>query len=230
VAFSPEDAEELGRAVPGARRKIQCLGPAVRCRDLVAPEVRRRLRAKWGLDPEGVVLVFAGNLDYPPNAEALEILARDVAPRLRRAAPRLQFVVAGAGGQAASAAADPMFRYAGHVTDDQLAELLQLADIVPAPMQRGSGVSIKILEAMGAGTAVVTTPAGTRGLQVEAGRHLLVAADPEEMASEITRLAADEPRRRSLGMNGRHYVLEHHAPEHVAAVYSRIYDEILCRG
>jgi glycosyltransferase involved in cell wall biosynthesis len=70
---------------------------------------------------------------------------------------------------------------------------------VVVPILTGAGIRVKIVEAMSAGRAIVSTSRGWEGLaHVEPGRHLLVADDPREFAEETIRLLRDRELRERL--------------------------------
>ncbi|MEW6744795.1 MAG: glycosyltransferase family 4 protein [Planctomycetota bacterium] len=227
VAFAAEDRRLLAQHHKLGSEKVVRIPAPAGLTPAVGSEARRALRDKWGIPPEAAVLLFVGHLDYRPNAEALEVLRNELAPPLARARERVIFLIVGRGGVASPARHDPMFRFTGLVSDTALTELLQIADIVPAPIQQGSGVSIKVLEALGAGCAVVTTTAGIRGLDVSPGHELLVEDEIDGFARAVATLLGSVERRRELGEHGRRYVTARHSPDAVATLYERIYERLV---
>jgi glycosyltransferase involved in cell wall biosynthesis len=72
------------------------------------------------------------------------------------------------------------------------------------PILAGAGIRVKIVEAMAAGRAVVSTPLGCEGLPgLEAGRHLLVAEQPRAFADAALRLLGDEALRERMAREAR---------------------------
>jgi glycosyltransferase involved in cell wall biosynthesis len=65
---------------------------------------------------------------------------------------------------------------------------------------------IKLLEALSAGTPVVTTTLGSQGLDAENGRHLLVADSAEALAGCILQLLDDPVLAERLGTEGERLV------------------------
>ncbi|GIX08223.1 MAG: hypothetical protein KatS3mg115_2626 [Candidatus Poribacteria bacterium] len=76
---------------------------------------------------------------------------------------------------------------------------------------------MKILEAMAAGKAIVSTAIGCEGLEVEPGRDLIVADEPEAFARAIVRLIREPSLRRSLGEAARKRALERYDWRPIAA-------------
>jgi glycosyltransferase involved in cell wall biosynthesis len=98
--------------------------------------------------------------------------------------------------------------FAGHVSDERLAELYAGAAVVCVP-SRAEGFGLPVLEAMAAGVPVVASdlPA-TR----EVGGDdvaFVPADDPEALATALGNLLADEGRRAVLGASGRHRAAAH---------------------
>ena len=71
-----------------------------------------------------------------------------------------------------------------------------------APMDVGTGVKNKLLEAMACATACVTTPLGTRGMDVVDGDQLLIRESTDDMAAAVTALLADPGARGRPGRQG----------------------------
>jgi len=60
------------------------------------------------------------------------------------------------------------------------------------PLLSGSGIRVKIIEAMSAGKTVVTTSVGAQGIDYTDGENLLIANTPEEFARQIKRCLDDD--------------------------------------
>ena len=77
-------------------------------------------------------------------------------------------------------------------------------------LRMGSGTRLKILQAMAAGCAVLSTSIGAAGLNDEVRGALEIADDADDFAQAIAALLWDETRRRALGARalaaaGKHY-------------------------
>jgi glycosyltransferase involved in cell wall biosynthesis len=62
---------------------------------------------------------------------------------------------------------------------------------------------LKVLEAFAAKRALVSTPVGVEGLEVEGGREVLLEEDPEAFAAAVVRLFDDRGLRARLAGAGR---------------------------
>jgi glycosyltransferase involved in cell wall biosynthesis len=81
--------------------------------------------------------------------------------------------------------------------------------LYPAP--RGSGMKVKVLEAMVCGVPVVTTPAGAEGIDPTDG--VVVCETPEALVEASARLLADPQERARRGAAAREAFLARYAPE-----------------
>jgi glycosyltransferase involved in cell wall biosynthesis len=153
-------------------------------------------------------LLYVGNLTYGPNAEAAELLAREILPHVRRLTGRtVGAVLAGrfeAGGRVEALGACDGVEVRGHV--DDLDDVYARADVAVVPLERGSGTRIKLLEALAAGVPVVTTAVGAAGLGAEHGRHLLIADNAGDLAAAAAQVLLDERLAGELARQGRAFV------------------------
>jgi glycosyltransferase involved in cell wall biosynthesis len=83
---------------------------------------------------------------------------------------------------------------------------LHAATLLLAPIRLGAGTRTKILEAMAAGLAVVTTPTGLEGIEAVAEEHVRVADTPGALAREALDLLARPEARRRLAAAARRLV------------------------
>jgi glycosyltransferase involved in cell wall biosynthesis len=65
-------------------------------------------------------------------------------------------------------------------------------DVMVVPLLSGSGVRVKIIEAMAMGKAVITTSVGAEGIDCEDGKHLLIA-DTADAFSHQMQFLLDSP-------------------------------------
>ncbi|MGD9904510.1 MAG: glycosyltransferase [Vicinamibacterales bacterium] len=164
-------------------------------------------------------LLFLGGLHWPPNADALASFVRDGWPRVRAARPDATLTSVG---RDDSPLVDecrraPGVRLAGWVPD--IDPFVQESRALVVPMRAGSGMRVKILDAMARGLPVVTTSVGCEGIQAVSGEHLWVADHPDAFADAVVRVLADDALAASLARNARALVL---ARYDVSAVRSAV--------
>jgi glycosyltransferase involved in cell wall biosynthesis len=150
-------------------------------------------------------IVFVGDLRYRPNSDGVAWFCREVLPLIRSLLPNLVFTVVGR----AEGMRRALARYAGVTVTGWVPDTrpyVRRATVSVVPLRSGSGTRFKILEGLAMGAAVVSTTAGQEGLEVESGRHLLIADTQADFASAVMRLVGDSGERRRLGMAGRQLV------------------------
>ncbi len=151
-------------------------------------------------------LIFVGHMGVLHNIDAAEHLARDILPLVRQDLPtaRLQIVGAEPGERVRRLADLPGVDVLGHVAN--LNDALNSASLFVAPLRFAAGVQNKVLEAMAAGLAVVTTSCVNEGLLAEDGRHLIIADGAEPTAAAVIALLRDTAQRDALGEAGQRFV------------------------
>jgi glycosyltransferase involved in cell wall biosynthesis len=101
------------------------------------------------------------------------------------------------------------------------------ATLVIAPLIASAGTNIKILEAMAMGKAIVSTPAGVHGLDLEPGHDVVVAATAEEFAAAVRSLLLDPERRRTLERQARATVERLYGWDAIARRQAELYRDLL---
>jgi glycosyltransferase involved in cell wall biosynthesis len=91
---------------------------------------------------------------------------------------------------------------------DDVRPLIAQSWISVVPLHTGGGTRLKILEAMALGTPVVATSKGAEGLDVQSGRHLLIADTPEAFAQSAIRLLKEPELRRQLAKSAYQLIRE----------------------
>jgi glycosyltransferase involved in cell wall biosynthesis len=149
-------------------------------------------------------LVFTGTLSYSPNVGGLRWFANRVWPMVRNRVPdcRLDVVGRDPAPEVSALHGQDGITVVGPVPD--MAPYFTRAHAVVVPVLAGTGIRVKIIEAMAAGRAIVSTSLGSEGLPyLEPNRHLLVADDPGDFATAAARLLQEPELRRRLAGEAR---------------------------
>jgi sugar transferase (PEP-CTERM/EpsH1 system associated) len=137
-------------------------------------------------------IVFIGNLGYFPNIDAASWFAEEVMPLINERLPMSRLKLVGARPAARLrrlAARLPQVDLIGQVPE--VHSYLARAAVAVVPLRSGSGQQLKVLEAMAAGTPVVSTSLSAAGLDAVDGEHLLIADNAATMADAVLRLMSD---------------------------------------
>jgi glycosyltransferase involved in cell wall biosynthesis len=152
-------------------------------------------------------LLFVGSLDTPTNTEALRWFIATCWPAIRTRHPRASLQVIGRrGGPDLVAWLRGQERVSVHTDVVSVHGYLAAAAVALNPMRSGSGVNIKVVEAMAAGAPVVTTRVGGRGLGWTPGRELMVADGATGFTDAVCRLLDMPALAARIGAAGRAFV------------------------
>lgn len=173
----------------------------------------------------GKGLYFIGGLDWLPNREGLRWFMEEIWPIVYKAMPQLQLEIAGrnAPDDFASDLPEGIF-FNGEVPDANAFALEKAICVVP--LLSGSGMKIKIVEALAAGKAVVTTSKGAKGMPEGMDAHLHIADTPADFAALIIRLAGDPDATHEKGMLGQQYVMHTLANSAIAGRLIQFYQTL----
>jgi glycosyltransferase involved in cell wall biosynthesis len=155
-------------------------------------------------------ILFLGAMGRQLNVDAALFFYHRVFPFVRERFPEAQFWVVGGNPPRQLidlCEKDPSLRVTGFVED--IGESYGSAAVFAAPILVGGGIIVKVLDAMAAGVPVVTTTYGNEGIGAVDGEDLLIADSPEDFASEVISLLADETLRRRIGERGKEFVRKH---------------------
>ncbi len=168
-------------------------------------------------------LLFVGALNYPPNIDALEFFGGQLLPSIkRRLSDRVSITIVGRKPVDRATAAAQQMGAQLIANAPSLTPHYQAADIVVVPLRYGGGTRIKILEAMAFGRPVVSSRLGAEGLDVTNGEDILLADSPEDFATAIARLRADQALWQRLVNNARRLVCERYSQQAAEKAWCQI--------
>jgi len=155
-------------------------------------------------------LFHLGSMNWEPNIEAVRILITDIYPKVRKSLPSLKLKIAGSN-MDVKEIDDPENGViaVGFIKD--LENWYQSEGIFVSPIQSGSGVRIKILEALNHGIPVVTTRKGALGIPDEG--QLLIAESNDEIVEKVIDLSSNESLRKELGQKAAQFIRDHYSVE-----------------
>ena len=138
-------------------------------------------------------LLYVGTLNWEANVDGLLWFFEKVWPLVVAQQPGTTMQVVGSKPDprlTAAAAHDNRIHFTGFVED--LEPLFATSRLFLAPLRFGSGIKVKVLNAMCRGLPTITTPVGAEGLAAQHMQHLSITESAEEMAQSILHLMAHE--------------------------------------
>jgi glycosyltransferase involved in cell wall biosynthesis len=183
---------------------------------LVLPFEAEPGRSSGGAAVDGVEpnrrLVFVGHLGRSMVVDAVTWFCDEVLPRIQSDCPGVELEIVGSReDRVQHLAGRPGVRLAGFVRD--VKSRMREAAVMVVPLRAGSGIKIKIVEAMMAGMAIVSTSVGAEGIEVRHGQELMIADDAEGFARCTLDLLRDPARRARLGGAARRFARDRYSSE-----------------
>lgn len=155
--------------------------------------------------PKKYDLLFTGNMSYPPNVECVQFLVSEIMPLIWKEKASVTLVIAGANpGRNLKKLASDKVIFTGWIND--ICEYYDTSRIFIAPMQIGSGLQNKLLEAMSMNLPCITSGLANKSLRAEEGREILIGRSPEEYASLVIQLLENDNKAAEIAGNGHAFV------------------------
>jgi len=144
--------------------------------------------------PGAPLVVFAGNLGYAPNEDAVRHFVRNLWPAIHQTVPRAVFAAVGGWPRSGLRALDNGvdLRIRGYVPS--LEPYLRHATLTVAPLRVASGFQNKIALSLAAGIPVVATPLALRWLPKEAQGGVTAREADRSFAEAVIDLLAQPAR------------------------------------
>ena len=161
-------------------------------------------------------LVFTGNMAYPPNAKAAVYIVKKILPIIHKTMPDVNLLLAGAKPDKSVLNLDSeKVKVAGWVND--MRESYAKAKIFIAPMQIGTGLQNKLLEAMAMRIPSITSKLANDSLGAKSGKEILIGLSPDEYAAHIIDLLNNREKAEKLAENGYKYIINNYNWESATA-------------
>ena len=156
-------------------------------------------------------IIFTGNMFYQPNIDAVVWFVENCWNNILKKEPQSKFLIVGHNPQSKITSLEKKYssiKVTGSVIS--IYNILKTATVAVAPMQSGSGMQNKILEAMACSVPVVTTRKGLGDIKAINYRDLLVADKSRDFTAMVISLLQSKIKNKYIGCNGRAYVAKFH--------------------
>ncbi len=150
-------------------------------------------------------LLFNGNMQYQPNVKSAIYIVTHILPLVKEKIPGVSLLISGTSPtKEVQELASDAVTVSGWM--DDIRDAYNQAIIFIAPMQIGTGLQNKLLEAMAMEMPCVTSKLANNALNAKTNDEILIGNSKEEYAELIIKLINDSSKREALGKNGQTYV------------------------
>ncbi len=162
--------------------------------------------------PENVVkrnpsFFHIGSMNWMPNEEGIKWFVQEVWPQIISKHPELVYNLAGRYMPAwLKTGIKPQLVVVGEV--DDAAAFVAQHDVAIVPLLSGSGIRIKIIEAMAAGKTVITTEIGAEGILYQNNHNILIANTKLDFVNAVSRIINKPGLYHEIGANARKLIEE----------------------
>lgn len=214
VSITENDAEQL--------RTMGCRRPMVAIPFGITPD------GEVSVEEEPNSLFHIGSMDWMPNQEGVRWFLEQVWPKVHERMPQLTLYLAGR-----KMPEDLMrlyregVRVLGEVPDAMY--FISSKQINVVPLLSGSGIRVKIIEAMSVGKVVVTTTIGAEGIGCTDGVDVLIADTPEQYVDQLYRCVSDPAFRQEIGSHAARLIAERFGSKQLTERLLDFYYQILNR-
>ena len=142
---------------------------------------KKEIKRKLNLSLDDSIILFFGKLDYSPNKEAVNIIHKEILPRILKKSKKVKFLIVGSN--------PPSLKHENIIFTgpvENIKNYIDASDTVINPLLHGAGARFKILEAIACGKRVISTSIGAGELVNENIKDfLIIRNDWDEFTEEI---------------------------------------------
>lgn len=170
-------------------------------------------------------LLMVGGMSWAPNVEAARLLVHSVMPAVWRERPAVHVNLVGKDpAPEVRALAGRRVTVTGEV--QTTVPYLHQAALTVIPLMSGGGTRLKLLEAMAAGTPIVTTTIGAEGIALEHGSSAWVAPSVDGVSQGVITLLGDPGRARKMSARARRLAESSYGWDEIGGRFVRVLDEL----
>ncbi|MFS8159744.1 MAG: glycosyltransferase family 4 protein, partial [Candidatus Roizmanbacteria bacterium] len=174
--------------------------------------------------------LFTGNYTWIQNVEAAELLARKVFPEILKSIPDAHCYIVG---QHAKEKIGELGGHHIHIVDiassdvKSIHTMFKKNSVFISTLEGPGGTRLKILGAMASGLPVISSPTSIGGLNVQDGKHVLVARTPDEFASQAKLLFEKPNFYEKIRKNARELIEKNYEWSQIASSLESIYKTLI---
>ena len=155
-----------------------------------------------------------GSMEWHANVEAVDWYINQIHPLIAKKWNNYSLNLAGKGINAKEFNSIDQVEVIKDVEDAY--QFVKSCDVCVVPLKSGSGIRLKILEAMAAGKLVVSTTIGAQGIDYVDRKHLIIADTPSEFSTLFQKLNNNQIEFTSIVKNARKLIEDNYSTKALA--------------
>ncbi|HET8829903.1 MAG TPA: glycosyltransferase family 4 protein [Pelobium sp.] len=172
---------------------------------------------------------YIGSMDWRPNIEGLDWFLERVWPNIMQLGSGITFHLAGKNiPESYEDLADEHFIIEGQV--DNAKEFIARQHVMIVPLLSGSGMRVKIIEAMALGKCIIATSIAAEGINYHHDRDILIADSSDHFYKQILRCFTDKNLINRIGAGARKLVEKGHNQKILGEKLVKVYEDLLEEG
>lgn len=166
-------------------------------------------------------IIFTGNMGYPPNVIGAVYLVKEIMPLVWATNPAIKVAIVGANPDSkVLALKSEKVVVTGWV--ENMSDYYAKSKVFIAPMQIGTGLQNKLLEAMAMKLPCVTSRLANNALGAEHNKSALIGETPNEYAQHIASLLDNEELYSLISEQGYNFVKENYTWEGTTKILEKL--------
>lgn len=219
VAMSDEDKRIIKKEAPGTDVDVVPNGVDA---DYFDPEKVKDIAIKR--DNKKPVVLYVGNCTWLQNREAIEILYKDVWPKITEKLPEAKLWIIGK-------SADHFFSHlrSEKVRVEEVKDIREAyfgASVLVAPIYGAGGTRYKFFEAFASELPIITTSIGIGGTDATDGENVIIRNTPATIAEATIDILQNEKLYQKIAKNGKKLIREKYDWEAISQKLGEIYEEL----
>jgi len=171
-------------------------------------------------------LISVASMNWLPNIEAIEWFCKEILPLIKKKVQKIKLYIVGINPpNNIKGLANNNVIVTGFVED--VRKYIAKGQVFIVPLKTGSGMRIKILNALAMRKAIVSTSVGCEGIEVVDGKNIYIADNKQQFAEKVIYLLKNDDERKRLGQEGIKLIKEKYQWEKIAEQIETEYMEII---
>ncbi|QNF35499.1 glycosyltransferase [Adhaeribacter swui] len=217
--------DAIAAITPDDKKRIEELGVTTQIEVIPAGVEMSRFARKPADAPQDKTLFMIGSLNWLPNQEGITWFLDNVWSVISQEDPELELHIAGSSPPPHMLALQiPRVTIHGFVPD--AAAFMQQYELMLVPLLSGGGMRIKIVEGMGFGKCILTTPVGAEGIQVTPDHNILIAETAAEWLQVLRNYLAGKLPIQNIAQNAAHLIQQQYDNKIVITKYLKLYNSM----